>query len=389
MTQHSKFSPSSMARILTCPSSVEFIEFKANVLSGIQNKYAAEGEMLHEYTRRLLETDFDPMEKGLTREQANMVEECVDYVKDLQTSLGTWLSYSEQKVILNRCPEVYGTADKIIAGIKGNVITEIHVIDYKFGYNQVSVGNNAQLMTYMQGAIDLLSGIYDFNKPRPELHIHILQPRINHMVSQRVSWADLEKFYDNVSSVVALINEGKSYFNPTDEHCKWCKVAIHCNAKIQKDEESIEQIYKAVTSMADNEVPTEKLLELYSHRDAIEKVFKDIHDYILYTLGKGEAVPGYKMVRGVSRRRWKEEVSVSLLLQKFPDFDIEDIIEQKMVSPAQFEKLLSKDERSRLGDLVDKPEGALQVAPESSSKPAVQCASLEDIYKDVIAGAFQ
>jgi len=86
------------------------------------------------------------------------------------------------------------------------------------------------------------------------------------------------------------------------------------------------------------------------------------------------AVPGFKLVRGRSLRRWTDEHEVVQRLTAFIDED--QLYDSKLKSPAQVEKLL-KTQKVKVPDfeaLVCSPEGRLTLASEDDKRPAVTSA---------------
>ena len=90
---------------------------------------------------------------------------------------------------------------------------------------------------------------------------------------------------------------------------------------------------------------------------------------------QGETIPGVKLVRGRANRRWHSEEQAVAVIKSFG----KDPFEQKLISPAAAEKLLGVD-KGEISPLIVKPEGSLQVAPESDKRTAVEISSAEDAF---------
>lgn len=102
---------------------------------------------------------------------------------------------------------------------------------------------------------------------------------------------------------------------------------------------------------------------LYTYADVIKKFFNNLEKDMLHDAMSGTKFKRYKVVRGVSRRKWKDGGDLD---ERFENagVDYEDTVTSKHISPAQVEKLLGKEETQKFfGDLIVKPEGKLKLVP--------------------------
>jgi hypothetical protein len=98
----------------------------------------------------------------------------------------------------------------------------------------------------------------------------------------------------------------------------------------------------------------------------------------------GEQVPGFKLVRGRSNRRWKDESAADrwLTSQGLKEKERYDF---KLKGPAKIEKIvdLTPIKLKNFQGLIEKPEGALTFAREEDKRPAVviNTAEVDDIFQ--------
>ena len=90
---------------------------------------------------------------------------------------------------------------------------------------------------------------------------------------------------------------------------------------------------------------------------------------------RGQEVTGYKFVESFGRRRWKDEAAVEA---KYKDEFGERIFKKKLHSPAQLEKVLGKDRKSELAELVETPVTGKSLVPIDDARPAVASGAAAD-----------
>ena len=128
---------------------------------------------------------------------------------------------------------------------------------------------------------------------------------------------------------------------------------------------------EAVADQAPQELMSiEHLAKILSTRKSVEAAFSNIEQYLLKQLKQGKQVPGYKLTIGRSSREWKEGVDAFILGEHF-GIDELDILETKLKSPAQVEKLLNSTNKQLLKDYYETYEGPLSISSESSKKEAI------------------
>lgn len=88
----------------------------------------------------------------------------------------------------------------------------------------------------------------------------------------------------------------------------------------------------------------------------------------------GKAVPGFKLVQGQTRRKWKDPKKVTRLLASL-GFTADDITPRELLSPAQVERLVRSRKLikkwGRIEKLITRPEGRVSIAPVHDPRRAI------------------
>ena len=84
----------------------------------------------------------------------------------------------------------------------------------------------------------------------------------------------------------------------------------------------------------------------------------------------GKEIPGWKLVEGRTRRQYTDEAEIEKRLRA-KKYKVSEIFEKKLLGITKMEKLLGKKTMGELlGDLIEKPQGAPTLVPESDKRPA-------------------
>lgn len=98
-------------------------------------------------------------------------------------------------------------------------------------------------------------------------------------------------------------------------------------------------------------------------------------------LNNNKVWPGFKLVEGVSRRKWDSEEKVTeAIFANFPEASEDEIYEMKLKSISEIEKLYGKKAvAEKLKSVIIKPQGKPTLVPESDKRPAL---GIEDAVND-------
>lgn len=424
-TGHSLLGPSSAKRWLTCTPSARLGESIPD--PGTTSPYALDGTAAHtfaeirvnwklggidftEYSTRLDQAKIDWARQiaEWTHSDWEAIDEYVEYcIGEVERLGGNYLQggdavwEAERAVTFEEfVPMGKGTADFTIVNTKLGVIK---AIDLKFGKGiAVDARDNEQAKLYALGlacangpgdpsgrAIGSSAQWFDIR-----VEWAIVQPRLNYIgedstdLGALVTWAE-----DYVKPRADMAWRGEGVLNPSEEACRYCKVAPTCIARFEKmrDEalasfgvEFIEEKGKPLVSKVTQEPKTitpEHMGDLLPKLDAWIKWASDVQERALVMArDEGLEIPGYKLVRGRSNRGWNpgvedldERVIQTLVAAGFPETELLTPPKPpELKSVAQIEKVVGAAKLPKLlGELVVKPLGKPALVPESDRREAL------------------
>ena len=372
MSDHSVYGPSGAARWLNCPGSIKAEEG----IPDTESSFAFEGTCAHELAEWALRRNFQtvevvgealPINKELISQQmADYVQEYVDYVR----SLGGDQEY-EQEVSYGRwVPGGFGTADAIVT--KDDTL---FVIDLKYGKGvPVHAEENPQGMLYALGALAERDSFQKFEKVVIVIH----QPRLEHVSVWETTPKDLYAFGNYAGLQSALTIEPNAKRIPGETQCRWCKAKPVCPALKNKAEHALMvQFHEMETSAP---IPPENLtdqdLQFVMHnKSLIETWLKSVETYVISRIESGGTFDGWKMVEGRSNRRWADEAAAEKLLTKL--LGAKAFVKKLLTAPAA-EKVLGKEGKEKIQDLIVKPPGSPVLVPDDDKRAPIQTLTLSD-----------
>lgn len=341
-TVHSKIGASSMHRWAKCPGSVRLskdIPSKTSI-------YAEEGTLAHELAAKILLGEKHDV-SIFSDEDLDAVMTYVNFVRESQKNAST--TFIEQKFSLEQFhPNLFGTSDAVLYYESEKLL---YVVDYKHGKGiPVEAKNNPQLMYYALGALSIL------NRPCERVVMTIVQPRCFHVEGTIRSFAisawELLEFANDLVDYAKATEKEDAPLIP-GEYCRFCPAANICPALESKVKEAVKLEF---------EVFKEDPVEVIQHLD-INKLSNALHLIPLLKswianvedtanfIAKSVKIPGFKMVDKRGTRKWiNEEQAIDFLKsQKLND---EDIYKKDLKSPAQIEKILTKENKKLLTEFV-------------------------------------
>jgi len=291
MTTHSRlFSPSAASRWLVCPGSAE-------LNAGLKDKgssYAAEGTLLHEFCENNFEQDakvpinFDVLDEKIQ----HLAKEALEMAHDLKAFVGAGHVHLEAKVSLLNAEDCFGTVDLVFYNPKTK---HLCIADYKFGYNPVDAEMNPQLLIYALGARRLFA-----KEGVDNITLAVIQPKIDSKKCDifTLSQEDLNDWNNNVFLPAhTAILDGSNTLTPGESQCRWCKAKATCPA-----------LQSEVTDALNAEGPhsTIEISEWLGKLKMIRSFCDAIEAEAMGHMEEGEDVPGFKLVRKRTRRRWTD-----------------------------------------------------------------------------------
>lgn len=377
-TSHSKLSMSSAHRWMKCSGSV----FMALAYpEGESSEYAKEGTRAHAVAEKILRV---ALTEGISIGEAwgRFRLECDD--EEMQAHV---LGYAEaargllpmapeniaieRKFMLSEDYGIGGTADFCFTNQSSKGKTGV-ILDLKYGAGvAVEVEGNEQLIGY----ICSMHNDPDWG-PLDHGVVYIYQPRVEHPdgLLRRME-LDREALNDWTYRLMARGKEikealeagGQGEYVPGD-HCRWCRGEAVCTANQNHLSISAEVDFLPVVQ-EDPKAPAtlepEQLAKILKYRPIIESYFKRVEEWCLAELKAGRQVPGLKLVKGRSVRRWL--ASEEFVADKLKTMGV-DPWAKKLRGITEVEKELGK---GKLAGLTEQSEAALKVTTEDDKRPAV------------------
>ena len=383
---HALLSASGASRWLNCTPSAKLEDVYGEKIT---SSYAAEGTLAHELSELYIKHDvlnsisdeeFNAGFEGImsnelfSDEMLEMVPVYVDYctseyVAARQDNIYATLEI-EQKVDLREfVPESFGTADCIIINDK-----IMEVIDLKYGKGvPVYAQHNKQGMLYALGALRKYDTLYDIEVVK----ITIVQPRINNISTWEISVAELLDWANNMlkpRAEMAFRGEGEL---AVGDWCKFCSVKNRCRALYD------EQLKLARYEFQDPELLTdEEISDILTRAPQLVEWVNSITEYAQRRAIENDKIwPGFKLVAGISRRKWTDENAVvEAIFSRFPEATEDQVFNTKLRTISDLEKTFGKKRVAEvLSDVIIKPQGKPTLVPDSDKRPAL---GLEDAIND-------
>jgi len=343
MKLHAKLSCSGSEKWLNCPGSVKAEEsYVAIYGEGKSSKYADEGTAAHTLGEQCLVKGHDPVFYkgqmiGSFKVDDEMIEAVSQYVEFVRSKQGE--RFVELKISLDQIIENgFGTVDAVVIQDQ-----DLHIFDYKHGKGvKVSSERNTQLMLYALGVCR--------TRGFEQIHLHIVQPRINNFCSYTLSYNDLYTFGEEVKikAAMALSNNAKRIAG--EKQCRWCKARSTC-----------EEANSIVIQVSGFQIlETEEIKFILDNESFILDQIKAVKEHAIQNPPEG-----YKVVRAKTHRKWIDEQKVIDLLGK----DVAVKVIEKVITPAQVEKLKIKPEG--INELWYSPEGEPVLVRDDDKRSAI------------------
>jgi hypothetical protein len=227
MSAHAACSPSSAAMWLACPASVTLTKDVPRPSS----KYAREGTAAHAVAEMTLKGDIFLPDKVTVEGDEFIVSPgmCralnayIGYVEILRALPGAVVMLETRLVVPQTHGMVWGTLD---CGV--STITELHIVDLKFGKGHVVDPDGPQLKFY---ALALAAHI-KMTRPDTRVTLTICQPRVGDtpLRSHVTTLGALKTWRATyVRPAILRIKDGDTTEN-AGPHCRWCVRKTECAA---------------------------------------------------------------------------------------------------------------------------------------------------------------
>lgn len=389
---HSKLSPSSAKRWMSCPRSIRLSEGVAKK----DSKYAEEGTAAHHVAEHCLKmgvnthdlvsdlnTFVNPkVKKWVSQEMFDYVQIYLDTIYNDSTSVN-YIKEIEKKYDLSWVyPGISGTVDYALGEFMGT----LRVYDLKYGGGIiVEPDENPQQMLYALGAI----GENNLNL-YVDVELVIVQPRAYHPNGPVRRWRT------TVKKLLAWAQEVKKCAKETEKEtaeacagpwCRFCPATPICPemvlyaadaAKIEFGSlDEVSGILDKPKCPNPGTLSNGEVAKVLRFLEVLAPWAKEVKEYAIAQINAGNQIPGFKLVKTRGHRRWIDEEKVINTFDML--FGDEIYAPRKLKSPAQIEKLKGVDKKE-VNTLCKKGSG-IKIVPDNEAGHATTLAK-ED-FKNV------
>ena len=326
---------------------------------------AEEGTIAHELgSETLIHGDHMLDVVVIDPEMAENVRVYTDYCRQVGRGADTTmiehrLDYSDW------VPGGFGTADFI--SIDDGVA---NIVDLKYGFNRVSAKDNLQGICYALGVVADFNFIYNIDT----VTFTIVQPRLDHIDEWSISVSELLKRGEWLSQRAEEAMTDDAPRTPGESQCRFCKAKATCGALQQLTADTLMVEFDDLAAASNPDTLTEtQLAKALSNKALIVGWLEAVERQARTKLEAGETFPGWKLVAGKANRRWVDEDKALTALARLLG-GRKNATTTKILSPAQAEKALGKEKRTRITKHITTPVGSPSLAPADDPRPAVGAA---------------
>ena len=361
MAKHSAIVGGSTAsRVINCPASVALC---AKMPQRPSSKYADEGTLLHNAIAEILDKSIPArnllgfkykdhiLTEELLEDKIKPALACLDQVDPtgfMEFAVESEVDFGDY------LPGVFGSADLI-----GRIDDRAIVLDWKFGSGViVNAEENYQGMFYAAAAMRTEKTKWAF-EGATEIEIIIIQPP---EMRRWVTTPERIMQFEQQLSIAVKEAERRDAPIQSGSHCRWCSAKPVCPIMTDAVSRS--------TQIALKNLKPEQISIHLQQADMLEDWIKDLRELAQQMLEADVIVPGYKLVAKRARREWISEDKTLVSLANL-GVDLNELIEETVISPAKAEKVLKKHKLALPEDLVTAISSGSTLVPESDPRPAM------------------
>ena len=372
---HALLSASGAHRWLLCPPSAKLEEQFPDTASDT----AEEGTLAHELAELKVRNYFNPGEVSKRKltyainklkkdrlwqdEMLTHTDTYLDYIREVSVKLPSQPSVEIEKHLdlSAYIPGGFGTADFIM--LQGE---DLYVMDFKYGKGvPVFAEENPQMLLYALGAFEAYKILYSIK----QIHLAIIQPRLDSISEWDCSLDELLKFGIHVKERAALAIEGAGKFCPGEKQCRFCRAKAVCRARA---EENVRLAFSPDKGKLPPLITNAEVGNYLLQGEDVAKWLSDLKDYALKECLAGKEIPGWKAVEGRGQRDWTDMDAAFERLTKSGLTEEVMLWEKKPLTLAQVEKLVGKkDFQDAVGEFVVKHPGKPALVKESDRREAI------------------
>ncbi len=373
MTAHSKYSPSSLGRILKCSGSA-YLDPEPELEGSV---YASEGTAAHELWHRSWVLGSDPADfKGTIIEEVivtdDMIEGAQVMLRVIEQEAGR-IEAGLDKVILEERiwhpddNERGGTPDCLILGDE-----ELVVIDYKYGAGRLVLAqDNPQLLEYATLAFEHHKIEHD------NVRLIVVQPRRSnsegnvrrHVITRK----DLQAHDEGILTVQNCVNFGNVQYE-VGNHCWKCPAIGNCDA-IHLTAVDLDRTFSGA------DMDAERANEVLGNAEAIRHYLKHTEEWEHHRLKSGGEPINYQLKEKRSQRRYNLTEDELVAAAEDAGFTAEQCYKQVLLTPNQLKKQLGEEFVESVAPVTV---GGTKLVPKTDESASGQKAlSAKDVFADI------
>ena len=346
---------SAASRWIACPASARLSALMPYVEGGEAAKI---GTAIHALAETCFKDQSDPMTLiGTVVEGITMTEENCDFAKQYLEAIFNIYNDHEwhcEGVVEEFLPyqdtpnvKVGGTADFI--GICKSW-RKLIIADLKTGRGYVDA-DNEQLKLYALAALEGEKLYQDIDT----IELIIIQPHHGEVRKHTMTTQELVD-WEHYVLIPAIENALNPLFQPvpSDSACQYCNARTICPAQAN--------LAEVVATAPPVEMLSEAQISvLLTKFDMVEGYIKAVRDHALKRMESGSVIDGWQLQPKRALRSWTDEwqAYAGLLALGLTE---EQVTKNELITPAQAEKLLTKDQRLGLEALTSRISSGLTLA---------------------------
>lgn len=349
--KHSKLSPSATKRWINCPGSLKLSEGMRNE----ESVYAAEGTAAHDIAERALSQGAKACMVSEDSEASKAVQVYLDEIEFIRSTNHVICEHTERTLQCTTIPGLGGTADHVMVYRDNADKIVLHCLDYKHGVGvPVDAEENDQVLSYF---VILESHYPDMID---EYRGTIVQPRCFAGEAVQTWSCTPERVREHAKRI---IEETQKTHLSAGDWCRWCPALMICP--------EVQEQAAAAACEEFSQVDLDTLLHYEKVAPAIQAFLKQIPKALLDLFRFGDGIPGKKVIKRYGNRKWK--LATSLVQPELEKLGLprEVIVEEKLRTPPQVEKLLDKDGKKVIESLVTREEIGYKIVPVTAKGDAV------------------
>ena len=229
------------------------------------------------------------------------------------------------------------------------------------------------MMLYALGALNAYQMLYSIHT----IKMSIVQPRLDSISEWEIESEELIKWggeFVKPRAEKAFKGEGDCV---PGEHCRFCRAKAVCRARAVANLDLAKYAFAEPATLSNTEIG-----EILQQVQDLEKWVKDVKEYALDEVLKGNMVPGWKAVEGRSTRAFLDmDKAFEKLVANGVDESL--LYERMPLTLSKIETMLGKSKFAELlTDQVVKTPGKPTIVPESDKRQPFNMTSAQHVFSN-------